>query len=80
MRNGRDLIKSGYVPIGINFPTFMHPLGGWVFVVDVTRGSVGKFIPIGTYQKTKMLPIRKSIPPTTDPSLKRGRRYVPPGW
>ena len=22
----------------INFPTLMHPVGGWVFVVDVTRG------------------------------------------
>ena len=30
----------------INFSTLMHPLGGWVFVVDVTRWgcSVGKFI------------------------------------
>ena len=34
--------------ININFPTLMHPLGGWFFVPDVT-GSVGKFIRSGTY-------------------------------
>ena len=30
---------SGYVGSKINFPTLMGSVGGWVFVVDVTRGD-----------------------------------------
>ena len=29
----------------------MHPLGGWVFVVDVTRGSVEKSILVKPIKK-----------------------------
>ena len=28
----------------MDFPTLIGSIGGWVFVVDVTRGSVGNFI------------------------------------
>ena len=35
---------GGYVLILMEFPTLMGSVGGWVFVVDVTKGSVGKFI------------------------------------
>ena len=33
-----------YVVILMNLPTLMGSLGGWVFVVDVTRGSVEKTV------------------------------------
>ena len=35
-------------PNGISYAYgFKYTLGGWVFVADLTRGSVGKFIPMG---------------------------------
>ena len=32
---------GGYFAELIKFPKLMGSVGGWVFVVDVTRGSVG---------------------------------------
>ena len=34
--------------LNVKFPTLYPSVGGWVFLPDVTRGSVGKFIRMGT--------------------------------
>ena len=44
----------------IKFPTLIGSVGGWVFVVDVTRGSVGKFILVRHISKLIKEPIRQA--------------------
>ena len=39
----------------------MHPFGGWVLVVDVTRGSVGNFIREGYIIQPKTLPTQMGV-------------------